>query len=59
MTKVQTIKEHISLRERFFGIKYNPLQYAYGFFRCLFHSKDTIEAANKGLQKRLTNPLEY
>ena len=51
MTKVQAIKEHIALREQFWEIEYNPLQYAYGFVRCLMHSRATIEGANKGLRR--------
>ena len=50
MTKVEAIKEHIKLREIFWERKYNPVHYAYGFVRCLMHSQETIEKANKGLR---------
>ena len=51
MTKVEAIKEHIKLREIFWERRYNPLHYAYGFIRCLMHSQETIEGANKGLKQ--------
>lgn len=51
MTKTQAIKQHIALREQFWERKYNPLHYAYGFVRCMMHSQETIERANKGLRQ--------
>ena len=51
MTKVEAIKEHIKLREIFWERKYNPVHYAYGFVRCLLHSRATIEGTNKGLKQ--------
>lgn len=51
MTKIQAIKQHIALREQLWEIKYNPLQYAYGFVRCMLHTQETIERANKGVRQ--------
>ena len=51
MTKTQAIKQHIALREQFWEIKYNPLQYAYGFVRCMLHTQETIERANEGVRQ--------
>lgn len=51
MTKIESIKQHIALREQFWEIRYNPVHYAYGFVRCLMHSKETIEGANKGIRQ--------
>lgn len=50
MTKVEAIKEHIALREAFWG-KYSKMKYAYGFFRCLFHKQSLIEGASAGLRE--------
>lgn len=49
MTKVEAIKEHIALREVFWG-KYSMMKYAYGFVRCLFHKQSLIEGASEGLR---------
>ena len=49
MTKIEAIKEHISLREEFWG-KYSIVKYAYGFVRCLFHKQELIEDASVGLR---------
>jgi hypothetical protein len=49
MTKIEAIKEHIALREAFWG-KYSMVSYAYGFVRCLFHKQELIEGASAGLR---------
>lgn len=49
MTKIQAIKEHIALREEFWG-KYSKVKYAYGFVRCLMHKQSLIEGASAGLR---------
>jgi hypothetical protein len=49
MTKIEAIKEHIALREEFWG-KYSMVKYAYGFVRCLFHKQSLIEGASAGLR---------
>ena len=50
MTKIEAIKEHIALREQFWK-PYSKLGYAYGFFRCMFHSQAVIESASRGLRQ--------
>lgn len=55
MTKVEAIKEHIKLREIFWERTYNPVHYAYGFVRCMLHSIQTIEGANKGLRQYIAD----
>jgi hypothetical protein len=55
MTKVEVIKEHIKLREIFWEYRYSPLQYAYGFVRCLMHSRATLEGANRGLHRLIAD----
>jgi hypothetical protein len=54
MTKVEAIKEHIALREQFWG-KYSAIKYAYGFVRCLFHKQSLIEGASQGLRKYIAD----
>ena len=55
MTKAQAIREHIALREQFWEFNYNPIHYAYGFFRCMLHSQAVIESANEGLRQLIAD----
>lgn len=48
-SKVEAMKSHIELRERFFEVKYNLVQRAYAMFRMTFHSEALILSANDGL----------
>lgn len=54
MTKTQAIKQHIALREQFWG-KYSKIKYAYGFFRCMFHKQSLIESASEGLKRYIAD----
>ena len=49
MTKIEAIKEHIALRETFWG-EYSKVKYAYGFVRCMFHKQSLIESASAGIR---------
>lgn len=53
MARIQTVLDHIELRERVFGIRYNLFQRSYGFIRTLFHPQLLVEGANAGLRKQL------
>lgn len=54
MTKTQAIKQHIALREQFWG-KYSMIKYAYGFFRCMLHKQSLIEGASEGLKRYIAD----
>lgn len=48
-SKIEAMKHHIELREKFWEIKYNVFQRAYAMFRMTFHSEQLIRSANVGV----------
>ena len=50
MTKFESAKRHIELREIFFKKKYNIFQRMYAHSYMYFHDQELIEGANEGLE---------
>ena len=49
MSKFQSAKKHVALRENFFQIKYNVFQLVWAHAHMVFINKQLLDAANEGL----------
>lgn len=50
MTKFESAKKHIDLREQFFQVKFNVFRRIYAHSFMFFYSQELIDRANEGLE---------